>query len=224
MEKTEKYYECLGLLPGASPEKVKKAYRTMVKAWHPDRFRLDPALRELAHEKLKEINEAYRKLRTLEGGEGTSIKVTQDLENRITSRSNERRFRAEYVYPGGGIGMKRCSKDSRLWFWCLIPIVGLPILMLFKRKDDLSISSTSAKILILLCFLLYAASFLIEAIVIGRGVQSTIYWLIAIVYIAMKSRVVIKTNKEVLAFITQLNVLISVLFIFWTTKGILFLS
>ena len=224
MEKTERYYECLGLLPGASPEKVKKAYRTMVKVWHPDRFQSDPSLQELAHEKLKEINEAYRKLRAIESEDDSTDKVSQNLKKYETSQAQQRKFRPEYFYPEDGIGMERCSKDSKLWLWCLVPIVGLPILMQFKRKNNISIGATSAKILISLCFFLYAASFLIEAVVIGRGIQSTIYWLIAIVYIAIKSRVFIKTNKEILAFITQLNVLISVLFIFWSTKGILYLS
>ncbi|MHC5722521.1 MAG: J domain-containing protein, partial [Nostoc sp.] len=30
-------YEILGLEPGASPAQVKRAYRKLVKIWHPDR-------------------------------------------------------------------------------------------------------------------------------------------------------------------------------------------
>lgn len=224
MEKIERYYECLGLSPGASPEKVKKAYRTMVKVWHPDRFQSDPALQELAHERLKEINEAYRKLSIIKVKDDSTAKVSKNAKKYAMSQDKQRKYRPGYVCSQDGIGTKSRSKESSLWFWCLIPIVGLPILMQLKREKNISIGSTSAKILISLCFFLYAASFLIEAIVIGRGIQSTIYWLIAIVYIAMKSRIVIKTDKEVLALITQLNVLISVLFIFWITKGILYLS
>lgn len=51
-------YEILGLKEGASPEEVKKAYRELVKKYHPDQYGDNP-LRDLAEEKLREINEAY---------------------------------------------------------------------------------------------------------------------------------------------------------------------
>ncbi|NLG88188.1 MAG: DnaJ domain-containing protein [Clostridiaceae bacterium] len=51
-------YEVLGLKEGASIEEVKKAYRELVKKYHPDRYRDNP-LSDLAEEKLREINEAY---------------------------------------------------------------------------------------------------------------------------------------------------------------------
>ncbi|NLY18499.1 MAG: J domain-containing protein [Clostridiaceae bacterium] len=51
-------YEVLGLKEGASIEEIKKAYRELVKKYHPDRYRDNP-LSDLAEEKLREINEAY---------------------------------------------------------------------------------------------------------------------------------------------------------------------
>ncbi len=51
-------YEVLGLKDGASIEEIKKAYRELVKKYHPDRY-MDNPLSELAEEKLREINEAY---------------------------------------------------------------------------------------------------------------------------------------------------------------------
>lgn len=51
-------YEVLGLKEGASVEEIKKAYRELVKKYHPDRYRDNP-LADLAEEKLREINEAY---------------------------------------------------------------------------------------------------------------------------------------------------------------------
>ena len=56
-------YEKLNLEPGASLEEVKKSYRSQVKYWHPDRFpSVSPRLQKKAHEKIREINEAYKKI------------------------------------------------------------------------------------------------------------------------------------------------------------------
>lgn len=54
-------YEVLGLKPGASEAEIKRAYRELVKKYHPDRYRDNP-LAGLAEEKLREINEAYEYL------------------------------------------------------------------------------------------------------------------------------------------------------------------
>jgi hypothetical protein len=65
MTETERCLHILGLQPGASREEIKHAYRDMVKVWHPDRFQNEPRLLQIAGEKMKEINEAYRLLATL---------------------------------------------------------------------------------------------------------------------------------------------------------------
>lgn len=51
-------YEVLGVKRTASDEEIKKAYMELVKKYHPDRFTDNP-LKELADEKLREINHAY---------------------------------------------------------------------------------------------------------------------------------------------------------------------
>jgi molecular chaperone DnaJ len=51
-------WETLGVKRGSSDEEVKRAYHALVKKYHPDRFQ-DAAAKELADEKLKEINQAY---------------------------------------------------------------------------------------------------------------------------------------------------------------------
>ncbi|MGE5613664.1 MAG: J domain-containing protein [Bacillota bacterium] len=51
-------YEVLGIREGASEEEIKKAYRELVKKYHPDQYADNP-LSKLAEEKLREINEAY---------------------------------------------------------------------------------------------------------------------------------------------------------------------
>ncbi len=51
-------YEVLGLRHGATQEQIKKAYRELVKKYHPDSYANHP-LEDLAKEKMQEINEAY---------------------------------------------------------------------------------------------------------------------------------------------------------------------
>ena len=51
-------YEVLGIKEGSSVDDVKKAYRELVKKYHPDKY-MDNPLSELAEEKLREINDAY---------------------------------------------------------------------------------------------------------------------------------------------------------------------
>lgn len=51
-------YEVLGVKEGASQDEIKQAYRELVKKYHPDRY-VDNPLRDLAEDKLREINEAY---------------------------------------------------------------------------------------------------------------------------------------------------------------------
>ena len=51
-------YEVLGISENASEEEIKKAYKELVKKYHPDKYQDNP-LAELAEEKLQEVNEAY---------------------------------------------------------------------------------------------------------------------------------------------------------------------
>ncbi|SHE51363.1 J domain-containing protein [Clostridium fallax] len=51
-------YEVLGIREGASEDEIKKAYRDLAKKYHPDQYGNNP-LKDLAEEKMRELNEAY---------------------------------------------------------------------------------------------------------------------------------------------------------------------
>jgi molecular chaperone DnaJ len=51
-------YEVLGVREGSSAEEIKRAYKELVRKYHPDQYQNNP-LSDLAEEKLKEINDAY---------------------------------------------------------------------------------------------------------------------------------------------------------------------
>ncbi len=79
-------YEVLGVSTNATEEEIKKAYRTLVKKYHPDQYK-GTSFEKEANEKLKEINEAYDILKN--GGQKQSYYQSQQ---------------AGYSYSGAGTG------------------------------------------------------------------------------------------------------------------------
>ncbi len=53
-------YDILNVSREATLDEAKEAYKRLVKLWHPDQYGNFPEKQELAQEKLKEINVAYR--------------------------------------------------------------------------------------------------------------------------------------------------------------------
>jgi molecular chaperone DnaJ len=91
-------YEVLGVKRSASDEEIKKAYKELVKKYHPDRFSDNP-LKDLADEKLREINDAYDKIqneRSRGGGGGyhgsSQYSGSTDFAN-VREYINKRDFR-----------------------------------------------------------------------------------------------------------------------------------
>ena len=60
----DKYYAILGLSPGADFSEIKSAYRKLSMKYHPDKVgHLGEEFKEVAEEKMKEINNAYEYLK-----------------------------------------------------------------------------------------------------------------------------------------------------------------
>ena len=77
-------HEILGIKPGATQEEIKSAYRKLIKQYHPDQYGDNP-LRELADEKMREINSAYDQLTK---GNGKSNSSYSNSSN-STGNSND---------------------------------------------------------------------------------------------------------------------------------------
>ncbi|SFD37148.1 J domain-containing protein [Clostridium uliginosum] len=78
-------YEVLGLNPNATQEEIKIAYRKLTKQYHPDQYGNNP-LKELAEQKMREINAAYTEL-------------TKGSHNNHSSQSNSNTYsNSSYIY------------------------------------------------------------------------------------------------------------------------------
>lgn len=72
-------YKELELEPGASVEAVRKAWRQLVRDYHPDRVQhLAKGFLDFAHEKTSKLNTAYRRLRAVLDNADTSVSVELD--------------------------------------------------------------------------------------------------------------------------------------------------
>jgi len=94
-------YEVLGLKEGASVEEIKKAYRELVKKYHPDRYRDNP-LSDLAEEKLREINEAYDIL--MKNANNSSQRQQQQQQQYQYQRQQQSQNTGSGYYGGGYSG------------------------------------------------------------------------------------------------------------------------
>lgn len=61
-------FEVLGVSRGASDEEVKNAYRALARKYHPDNYENDNPLKDLANEKMQEINMAYDEIQRMRAG------------------------------------------------------------------------------------------------------------------------------------------------------------
>lgn len=97
-------YSILGVSPGASDEEVKTAYRNLARRYHPDNYDDSNPLKELAKEKMQEINAAYDEIqrdRTSTGSSNNSDNsyrysssgASAGIYATIRQKINERKYR-----------------------------------------------------------------------------------------------------------------------------------
>ena len=65
-------YSILGVKRDATDDEVKSAYRALVRKYHPDNYADDNPLKELATEKMQEVNEAYDEIQRIRQSGGSS--------------------------------------------------------------------------------------------------------------------------------------------------------
>ena len=98
-------YEILGISPTASDDEVKAAYRALARKYHPDNFDDSNPLKELATEKMQEINQAYDEILRMRqasskgagsygysGDNGAYSGGSADFYNEIRNKINRGRF------------------------------------------------------------------------------------------------------------------------------------
>lgn len=116
-------YEVLGLKPGASQEDIKKAYRELVKKYHPDRYHNNP-LADLAEEKMMEINQAYDELTKNQGDSSYSYGYGGGSSNGYQQTSSQDSYfynvraalqRGDYVTAGNIL--RNTSNHNAEWFF-----------------------------------------------------------------------------------------------------------
>ena len=61
-------YSILGISSSATDDEVKEAYRTLARKYHPDNYGDDNPLKDLANEKMQEINAAYDEIQRIRQG------------------------------------------------------------------------------------------------------------------------------------------------------------
>lgn len=93
-------YSILGISKNASDEEVKAAYKALVRKYHPDNYGDDNPLKELANEKMQEVNQAYDEIMRMResgsasssAGAGSSYSGSAGVYAEIRRTINSRRF------------------------------------------------------------------------------------------------------------------------------------
>jgi hypothetical protein len=125
-EDLKRWLRILGLEPGASAEEIRQAFRDLAQVWHPDRFTHDQRLHRIAEERLKNITEAYNRLRTMRRDDGKRPRAAKVPARRRRSGAGSRGN--AWVTAAGLIDLPR---------WLLVLGIVAGLALLFSSLFDL---------------------------------------------------------------------------------------
>lgn len=90
-----------------SLQEAKRAYKDLVRVWHPDRFQSNPRLKQKADKKLREINLAYNYLRSyIEPNQAGGLSTTRVVSSNSPSGIDA----VNYAHQSGGHRPGRTSR------------------------------------------------------------------------------------------------------------------
>jgi hypothetical protein len=122
---TETAFKTFDLPVGSSLEEVRRAYRELLRIWHPDRYQHDEALARRALEKTTQLNLAYEHLSSLasSGGQGVPPRPTNGTP---PNQSGEQSAR-------GPAGSNVWSDRTIWWVTLLLAVLAL---VLFRIQES----------------------------------------------------------------------------------------
>ena len=127
-------YSILGVSPNASDDEIKDAYRELVKKYHPDNYDDNNPLKDLANDKMQEINAAYDEIQKLRQNAGKSSGYNSDFGYNSTGDYAEvRRMINDRKFTDAEKALTAVDKADRTAEWHYLASV---LLMHRNRQND----------------------------------------------------------------------------------------
>ena len=139
-------YSVLGVPSSASDDEVKKAYRELIRKYHPDSYVNNP-LSDLAEEKFKEVQEAYDQImKERDGGYQSGYGGYQNQQstyNHNAASQDDMQYQAAYNYINGRQYQQALNVLSRMqnrnarWYY-LSALANSGVGNNVKAQEDIS--------------------------------------------------------------------------------------